>query len=142
MDVILENRNKLQAECEDMYKALGAKMLELHAAERRFITNQFELCGIRLDNTHVRYKDDPDLGIGVLRLSYVISIYDIRNTYKNIFGNNYTNVSKDTHFYRADFHQLKKNGEPRANRAHVQIFADSVEEFASHFEIIEGNSNE
>ena len=46
MDVILENRNKLQAECEDMYKALGAKILELHAAERRFITNQFELCGI------------------------------------------------------------------------------------------------
>ena len=142
MDVILENRNRLQAECESMYKALGAKMLELHAAERRFITNQFELCGIKLDNTHVRYKDDLDLGVGVLRLSYVIPIGAIRDTYRNIFGNNYTNVSKDTHFYRADFHQLKKNGEPRANRAHVQIFADSVEEFASHFEIVEGNSNE
>lgn len=142
MDVILESRNKLQAECESMYKALSAKMIELHAAERRFITNQFELCGIKLDNTHVRCKDDPDLGVGVLRLSYVLSISDIQNTYRNFLGNSCTNISKDTHFYRADFHQLKKNGEPRANRAHVQIFADSVDEFASHFEIIESNSNE
>lgn len=129
----LQERDQIIDDMKDLLDQVRKLTYKARDIERNYINEEFAKYGIKPMTTKVRCKKTDEIGE-----IWIVSAQNFgEDTYFSSIGRPWTPLGVNMRYYKAEFHPLKKNGEASERASKTFLFSDTIEKYASYFEVVD-----